>query len=125
MSEAEIINGMISKTSSKIQALQNQLAIQEGILLELKSQWVEVTTLKKDKKETNGSSSDTTVGTEVIEILKNANAPMKLANIVAALAKNGRTEMPTQYLTTQAFGAIRRREDKIEKVGRGTYRLKT
>lgn len=133
MTKLDVMNDMISDSTAKVEELRNQLAMEEKYLEDLKVRKQAVAATKPAAQAVtiiNGShTSPTFFGATMPDMVRatmaKGSGTMRAVEIRDTLVRQGVTGKNQKGLLKSVLSALDRREDLFEKVGRGTYKLKT
>lgn len=119
------IENEIGKVKDKIADLRQKTAVQEGVLRHLKA-------IQKEIQSPNHPPVNTisrrklykgSVPSHLKSILKKANRPMKVAELVEALKKRGVSTTAKHGLNAAVASTLFKRSDIFSRIGHGTYCL--
>lgn len=128
-SKAELLDELIVECEGKLQSLQEEAALEERYLRDLKAKRAGLRHSENDEKAGANNNSEVsgalTLPEAIKAVLTNAGKSLRAKDISEALEKAGYGKGAKNGLGPSVLSALGRREDLFRKVRRGVYRLKT
>jgi len=119
------IENEIEKVENKIVDLRLKTAVQEGVLRHLKAIQKAIQSPNQPPVNTKGRRKlyKDSIPSHLKSVLKKANRPMKIAEMVEALKKRGVSTNAKHGLKTSIASTLFKRKDIFSRIGHGTYSL--